>query len=176
MSRGVVLWPDDATSASIGDLWSLLEANDVHTLQTETHQRHQPHCSLSVAESLDTNAALDAVGHVPTKPITLRVESVAVFPPNNALVLACVVNAALLAEQQRVHRVLHAIAHEPWPFFEADGWVPHITLCPRLSTEELARAIPLITKRLPIEGSFDRGGVEDGTSGENWPAPNGATR
>jgi hypothetical protein len=38
--------------------------------------------------------------------------------------------------------------------------------------EQLTEALPIVLRRLPIEGAFDRGGVEDGTTGENWPASN----
>ena len=100
-----------------------------------------------------------------------HVESVSVFPPNGALVLAVVANQALLVEQRRVHQAIAPIAQQPWPYFEPDGWVPHITLTPRLSPPEFTTAIPLITQHLPLHGTFNRGGVEDGTTGESWPAP-----
>ncbi len=171
MSRGVVLWPDDETSAGIREIWLALEEQGVPSLASETHRLHQPHCSLSVAEHMPAEEALSAVGVVPSEPLTLHVESVSVFPPNGALVLACVVNDALLAEQRRVHRSVTPLSERPWPYFEANAWIPYITLASRLSPAQLALAIPLVVDRLPIRGTFDRGEVEDGTSGENWPAP-----
>jgi hypothetical protein len=87
------------------------------------------------------------------------------------LFLACVANRFLLDEQRRVYAATTHLAVQPWPYFEPDGWVPHITVSWTLSSAELAAAIPLILERLPISGTFDHGGVEDGTSGENWPAP-----
>jgi hypothetical protein len=35
----------------------------------------------------------------------------------------------------------------------------------------MAKAIPLVLDQLPITGTLDQGGVEDGTTVENWPAP-----
>jgi hypothetical protein len=140
-------------------------------MATHTHRLHQPHCSLTVAEELPADEALDAVGVVPVRPIPLLVGSVGVFPPGGTLFLACVANQPLLSEQRRVHRAVASTAVKPWPYFEADAWVPHITLSWSLTPTELATAIPLVLERLPIAGTLDHGGLEDGTTGENWPAP-----
>jgi hypothetical protein len=171
MTRGVVLWPDERTAGVVRELWSGLSDQGLPSLETHTHRRHQPHCSLSVAEELPADEALDAVGVVPARPIPLLIESVGVFPPNGALVLACVVNRALLDEQARVHHALASVLVRPLPHFEAGTWVPHVTLSMGLTSEQLARAIPLVLDRLPITGTLDHGGVEDGTTGEHWPAP-----
>jgi hypothetical protein len=37
----------------------------------------------------------------------------------------------------------------------------------------LTEALPIVLGHLPVEGALERGGVEDGTTGENWPASNG---
>jgi 2'-5' RNA ligase len=171
MSRGVVLWPDERVAGVVRELWSALERSGLPSLATHTHRLHQPHCSLSVAEELPLARALDAVGVVPSQRVPLLVGSVGVFPPNGALFLACVANKPLLSEQHRVHRALASLAVRPWPYFEFHAWVPHITLSMGMTSEELAKAIPLVMDRLPITGTFDHGGVEDGTTGEHWPAP-----
>lgn len=170
MSRGVVLWPDVTTSANIRDLWNVLSDRGLPSLATHTHRLHQPHCSLSVAEELPAEEALDSVGVVPSRTIPLLVGSVGLFPPDGALFLACVANEPLLSEQRRVHRALASLAVKRWPFFEVDAWVPHITVSMGMTPGQLATAIPVVMDRLPIVGTFDRGGVEDGTTGENWPA------
>jgi hypothetical protein len=43
----------------------------------------------------------------------------------------------------------------------------------RLSPDEVAAALPLVLNHLPINGWFNHGGIEDGTTGENWPLPPG---
>ncbi len=171
MSRGVVLWPDEKTAAVVRGLWDALSARGLPSLSTHTHRQHQPHCSLTVAEGLPADQALDALGVVPSRPIPLLIGSVGVFPPQGALFLACVANQALLGEQRRVHLAVVPLALEPWPYFEFDAWVPHITLSMGMTSDQLATAIPLVMDRLPLMGTFDHGGVEDGTTGENWPAP-----
>lgn len=170
MSRGIVLWPDGDTSHRIRNLWKALSARGLPSLEIHTHRLHQPHCSLKVAADLPAADALAAVGVVPRTTIPLLAESVGVFPPGGALFLGCVVNQRLLREHQRVHEAITPLAIGPWPFFEPDGWVPHITLASSMSPDELAKAIPLVMEHLPIRGTFDRGGVEDGTTGESWPS------
>jgi hypothetical protein len=169
MSRGVVLWPGAATSAAIRALWDALAERGLASLATWTHQLHQPHCSLAVAEELPVEQALAVCGRVPQRPIRLRAESVGVFP-GGALFLACVANSELLAEQRRVQAAVAALSVRPWPYFEPDNWVPQVTLAMSLTPEELNVAVALVLQHLPIEGVFDHRGVEDGTTGENWPA------
>jgi len=154
----------------VRELWDGLNALGLHSLATITHRLHQPHCSLSVAEQLPAGDALQAVGTVPVRPIPLLVESVGVFPSQGTLFLALVANRALLDEQYRIHRAIAPLAVRPWPYFEFDAWTPHITLSWALTPTELGTAIPFVLERLPISGTFDHGGVEDGTTGENWAA------
>ena len=115
--------------------------------------------------------ALGAVGLVPAQPIRLLAESVGVFPPAGALFLGCVVSQSLLGEQRRIHDTIAPLAVRPWPFFEPDAWVPHITLAWSMSPDELGMAIPRVMEHLPIRGTFDHGGVEDGATGECWSSP-----
>jgi hypothetical protein len=171
MSRGVVLWPDESTEAAIREVWTSLSDHGLSSLATHTHRRHRPHCSLSVAMELPAEDALAAVGALPAAPIPFLVESVGVFPPHGALFLACVANEALLHEQRRVHQATKPLATQPWPFFEFNRWVPHITLSMAMSPREFAQAIPLVIEKLPIRGTFESGGVEDGDTGQHWPDP-----
>jgi hypothetical protein len=167
----VVLWPDGPTAGVVRDLWDALGDRGLPSLATHTHRRHRPHCSLSVAEELPADEALAAVGAVPCEPIPFVAESVGVFPPHGAVFLACVANQRLLGEQRRVQRAVAPLAVRPWPYFEPDAWVPHITLAMAMTPDDLAVALPVVMEALPLVGTFDRGGVEDGTTGERWPAP-----
>jgi 2'-5' RNA ligase len=166
----VVLWPDPVTSATLQQIWDKLAARGLPSLATRTHRRHQPHCSLTVAEHLPVDETLTAVGVVPTQPLPLRIESVGVFPTMGTLFFAPVVTDELLAEQRRVHLAVAPHADRPWPYFERGAWTPHLTLAWSLTADELAAAVPLALGQLPITGTFERGGLEDGTTGENWTA------
>jgi hypothetical protein len=80
-----------------------------------------------------------------------------------------VVTPEFLDEQRRVHSAVAPHAQQPWPYFEPGAWTPHITLAWSLTPDELAVAVPLVLAQIPIAGTFDCGGVEDGTTGEDWP-------
>lgn len=138
-------------------------------MSTHTHRLHQPHTSLFVADDLPVSAALRAVGSVPAERIRLEVSAAGVFP-GGTLFLGCDPNAVLLAEHHRIHDAVRPIAVAAWPYFTPGRWTPHITVGMGLCGQQLAAALPLVLNRLPIEGWFDNGGVEDGTTGENWPS------
>lgn len=168
----MVLWPDDATSRLIRDLWETLETAGVPSMRTHTHALHQPHVSLVVAEQLPVIAALEAVMPVPREPIRLLMEGAGIFP-GGFLHLMCVANHGLLDEQRRVHEAVRSLAVDPWPHFEPGDWTPHITLGWELAEGQLVQALPIVLCHLPLEGWLDHGGVEDGTTGENWTVPDG---
>lgn len=169
MSRGVVLWPDHETSERVRGLWDALADADLPSCSTHTHGLHQPHVSLSVADELPVDETLAAVGVVPSVPIRLRIESIGMFP-GGVLMFPCVPNTDLLWEQQRVHGQTAPLATGVWPFLQPGEWMPHITCGWELSPGQMAAALSILTPALPIHGWLDRGGVEDGTTGENWPA------
>jgi 2'-5' RNA ligase len=169
VTRGVVLWPDEATVVAVRQMWEMLAAHDLPTLATLSHRRHRPHVSLTVAEDLPIQPALAALGAVPTRAIGLRIDAVGVFPPAGTLFLACVVHEDLLTEHRRVHDSVAPLALRPWPYYRPGSWTPHITISQSLSTDQLAIALPAVLARLPLEGSLERGGVEDGTTGQRWP-------
>jgi hypothetical protein len=169
VSRGIVLWPDSATSGLIRELWAVLEANSVPSMASHTHRLHQPHVSLIVAEEIPPTRALEALGPVPRVPIRCLVESAGVFP-GGFLFLACVASRSLLDEQRRAHEAISPLAVDRWPHFRPGAWTPHITTGWALTHPQLSAALAIVLEHLPIEGWFDLGGVEDGATGERWPS------
>jgi hypothetical protein len=167
VSRGVVLWPDETTSASILSLWGELEEAGVPTLATATHRRHVPHLSLVVADDLPVAETLAAVGRVPAASIGLRLASVGVFP-GGVLYLVPAAGETLVAEHHRVHAATAELTVGGWGHYEPGAWTPHVTVSTDLDEAQLAAALPLVARRLPLEGRLDRGGVEDGSTGKRW--------
>ncbi len=150
-------------------MWDELAERGLSSLATYTHRLHQPHVSLAVAEGLPSDEALQAVGMVPSRPLRLQVEAAGVFP-SGALFLACVVHQELLDEQRRVYKAVEPLTVDPWPYFVPGRWTPHVTCGMDCPPEQMSAALSVLLEHLPIEGTLDRGGVEDGTTGENWPA------
>jgi len=181
-SRGVVLWPDGSTNQVIRALWDGIEAHGVPSMATHSHKLHQPHVSLTVATHIPVRAALEAVQPVPRAPIRLLVEAAGAFPaepPSGregtyvVLFLACVANTELISEQRRVYDAIRPLAVGSWSHLEPATWTPHITTVWALTPEQLATVLPIVISKLPIKGWLDRGGVEDGRTGERWTSPEG---
>ncbi len=169
MSRGVVLWPDETTSRAVTNLWSVLESEGVPTLASHTHGQHRPHVSLLVGEDLSPPEALGVLPVLPREPLCLVMHSAGVFP-GGVLFLACVPTTPLLEEQERVHRLIVPMTEGPWPYFDPAAWTPHVTVSYALGGGQLGRALPVVLDHLPMEGWLTSGGVEDGGSGDRWPA------
>ena len=165
-----MLWPDAVTARSIRDLWDRLAEARLPSMATHTHRLHQPHASLVVGENLEVPAALDAIGTVPTGPIRCLASAAGLFP-SGVLFLAIDPTVDLLAEQARIYQAALPVTTDPWPYFAPGSWTPHITLAMNLTVDQLTTALPIVLDHLPIDGHFDHGGAEDGTTGENWPAP-----
>jgi hypothetical protein len=169
MSRGVVLWPDDETSRAVTNLWASLEAAGIPTLARHTHGRRRPHVSLVVADDLSPSEALGVLRPLPRKPLRLILNSPGFFP-GGVLFLACVPTSELLEEHRIVHGLVAGVTRDPCAYYAPGAWTPHVTISYGLSDEQLTRALPVALDRLPIEGWLTSGGVEDGRSGERWPA------
>lgn len=122
-----------------------------------------------MAEHLRVDEALGLVGTVPTRPIRLQVASAGVFP-SGVLFMACVMHQVLLDEQRRVHDAVESVLVEPWPYFRPGRWTPHITCAMDCRPEQMSEALSVILDHLPIQGSLNHGGIEDGTTGESWPS------
>lgn len=166
VSRGVVLWPDQATEALVQRIYSDLSGIGIPTVASVS-TAHRPHVSLVVADALDVEAVLAAVGSGPSAPIDLLVESVSIVKARH-LLLNVTPSTPLLREQSSVHSRVGPHAINLWPHYEPGRWLPHLTLARSLTDEQLRQAIPLILDYLPLNGELRTGGVEDGATGERW--------
>jgi hypothetical protein len=170
MTRGVVLWPDDRTSIGIRSIWNELAANELPSMTTETHRLHRPHVSLIVADRLNIHELLASLGRLPSAPIPLLIESIGLVPGGH-LLLTATPHTGLLAEQDRIHRTAKPFADGARSHYEPGQWLPHLTVARGLTPEQVRRATSLVLPKLPIRGSLISGGIEDGRTGEQWPAP-----
>lgn len=67
-----------------------------------------------------------------------------------------------------MHNAVDGLPTNPWPHFDPGAWTPHITTGWALTSEQFSVALPMVLEQLPFDGWFDTGGIEDGTTGENW--------
>ena len=169
MSRGIVLWPDPEISAAVRGLWRELAVAGLPSLENHTHRLHQPHVSLVVADDLDPEAASSAVGTVPATLIACRVEMVGFFP-GGVLLLPLVPSLELLGEQQRVSAALGGLATGRWAHTAPGVWTPHMTCAYGIAPDQATTALAIALEHLPLNGYLTTGGIEDGTTGANWPS------
>jgi hypothetical protein len=127
---------------------------------------------LVVADDLDAEAAAAGVGRLPEVQIPCRVEAAAFFP-GGFLILPLVPNIELLDEQRRVSAAVGDLAVGRWDYTQPGEWSPHIACAYALTPGQAGDAVAIATRHLPLAGFLTTGGVEDGTTGENWPIPPG---
>jgi hypothetical protein len=123
---------------------------------------------LVVADHFDAEAVAAAVGRLPEVQISCRVEAAALFP-GGFLILPLVPNFELLHEQRRVSASAGKLAVGRWDHTAPGQWSPHMTCAYALAPEQVGEALAIATRHLPLAGYLTTGGVEDGTTGENWP-------
>jgi hypothetical protein len=169
MSRGVVLWPDTDIGATVRRLWRELAAAGLPSMETHTHRLHQPHVSLVVADDLDHEAVSRALEAVPLAPIPCRIE-VAGFFPGGVLLLPLVPNVPLIEEHHRVSTAVGELATGRWSHTEPGVWSPHMTCAYGIPPDQIATATAIALEHLPLNGYLTTGGIEDGTTGANWPS------
>jgi hypothetical protein len=92
--------------------------------------------------------------------------------PGGVLLLPLVPNMELLIEQDRVSTALEGIAIGRWAHTHPGVWMPHMTCAYGISADKVETVVSIALKHLPIRGYLTTGGVEDGTTGENWPSSN----
>jgi hypothetical protein len=78
-------------------------------------------------------------------------------------------NVELLDEQRRISHAVGDLLVGRWDHTQPGHWSPHITCAYALTPDQIGAALAIATTHLPITGFLTSGGVEDGTTGENWP-------
>lgn len=167
MPRGVVLWLDPTTGRRVRSISSRLEGVGLAGVSVDENRPDRPHVSLIVADALDLDGTLAAIGPTPLAPVEILIEAVGLVVGGH-LLLTITPSVSLLDEQSRVHRAVQQFATNSWPHYEPDRWLPHLTMARGLLPDQLATAIEIVAAELPIDGELLSGGIEDGDTGECW--------
>jgi 2'-5' RNA ligase len=92
------------------------------------------------------------------------------FPSDPAvgsvLFLGAVVDTELIAVHSAVHDVLAGRARHPWAHYLPGAWVPHCTLAPDLTPDQLGAAVRTLHPLTPIRATVGEVGVTDTRTGE----------
>ena len=164
--RSIELTLDDATDAAVRAEWRTLAEHELPSLASHTAASNAPHVTLVAGERLDP-------AELPTDtfdllPLPLRFGAVAVFPAARdrfVLVRTVAVTAELIA----LHARVAAASAGPVPTSLPGAWTPHVTLARRLTSDQVALALPLLAT--PDDGTLAAARFWDGTTKTLTPLP-----
>jgi 2'-5' RNA ligase len=166
VSVSVCLLPDAPADRVVRRLWQRLEDSGVPTLQTHTHGRHLPHLTLASLTSCEIGSVHGALSSLSVdQPVSTRVVGLGLFPRSRAW-LVPVVTASLLARHERVVAAAQSTGADVHPHYLPGGWLPHLTLSPRLTLDLLPVVTARVNEVLPLTVTFTRTALVETATGE----------
>ena len=164
----LLLTPD--AEAAVTAQWSMLADAGLPSQARHTGATNRPHVTLAVARALDVDQeSAVTVAVAGALPFPLRVGGLLVFGPGPFILCRLVVpSAALLALQQRVVAALGPAASDPFGHQASGAWTPHITLARRLTAEQLATAVTLLSPVPDLPGDAAQVRRWDGEAKVAW--------
>ncbi|ALG86838.1 2'-5' RNA ligase family protein [Gordonia phthalatica] len=147
MAHSIEILPDPDTEAAIRDQWSRLDAAGIPNAGRVRAHTNRPHCTLMAGTSISP-AADSALATVAQRlPFALRIGGAVVFPAGRRFTLARAVvpSTELLSTHATVVRLAADHVDELSAHCRRGAWTPHITLGLRLTAEELAAALDLLS-------------------------------
>ncbi len=171
MALAVCLLFDPKSDLLVRGLWSRLEDAGVPTLATHTHGRHYPHLSYAVLRSWDLVRVQEAVAALPAaEPFRMSFHGTLAFPRGRAA-LAPAISADVAVRQWRIVTALGTTGAELHRHYEADQWVPHVSVATRAQGPKLTTVVKAIADVLPLTVRVDRAALVDSGTGQTWPLP-----
>lgn len=167
MVQSVELLLDPSSQASVVEEWQALERAGLPSQAHNTSPSNRPHVTVvavdQIAASLDERIGAVCVQALP---LDVWVGAVMVFGRDPyVLVRSVVASAELLAVQASVADLVDVA---PDAFSAPGRWVPHVTLARRMSANQVAAALPLLSgSALPAR--LDRARRWDGDARREWP-------
>jgi hypothetical protein len=169
VALAVCLLFDPDTDRAVRRLWSGLEAAGIGTLLTHTHRHHVPHVSYAVLREFDEERVAEAVGALPDgPPLTLRFDTVGLFPRGRAALLPAA-TPSLLTRQEAVVAAATATGADLHWHYRPGRWVPHCSLTTGTSQDLLPTAAVHAFDVLPLEGRAVEAALIDSGTGRRIP-------
>lgn len=147
MAHSIEILPDPDTESLIREQWSRLEAAGIPNAGRVRADTNRPHCTV-VAGSSISPAADSALATVAQRlPFGLRVGGAVIFPAGHKFTLArsVVPSSELLAVHATIVRLTADHVDGLPTHCRPAQWTPHITLGLRLTADEVAAALDLLT-------------------------------
>ena len=171
MSLSVCLLLDDRSDQSVRALWQRLEDAGLTTLLTHTHGRHVPHLTLASLLSYDLEAVRAALTALPEQePTELLLDAFGMFRRSRCW-LGPAASAELLDRQRAVVAAVETTGAQLHRNYWPGAWMPHLTLAPRLHTEDLAVVARHTFEVLPLVATLERAALVDTRTGALHPLP-----
>jgi len=168
MAQSVELLLDDATDAAIRAQWAALEEAGLPSLARQAAPSHRPHVTLAARRSLDPAREPDLARVVASLPMPVRIGALACFGRGSyVLVRVLAASTALLEMQAAVTAVLGpdaATEHH----FGVGRWTPHTTLARRLTADQVAAALVVLSGPTEQDGTAVGCRRWDGEARREW--------
>ncbi len=169
MALAVCLLFDARSDLLIRQLWQRLEDSGLPTLLSHTHGRHVPHLSYAVLRSFDLDKVSDAIDLLPDEgPMTLHFDAIGMFRRSRTWLVPAV-TSDIAGRQERVIEAVESTGADLHNHYRPGVWVPHCTLTPRTTLDELPRVAAAVYDVLPLVTVADRAALIDTTTGEQHP-------
>ena len=169
MALAVCLLFDRRSEKSVRALWDRVEEQGVGSLRSHTHGRHVPHVSYAVLRQWDTAAVTEALaGLGGGEPVDVTFDGVGLFRRGRTWLLAGV-SADFVARQQRVVEAVVDTGADLHKHYRPGIWLPHCSLAPRTTLEQLPVVVKAVMDVLPLEARLDRAALVNSATGEISP-------
>jgi 2'-5' RNA ligase len=141
----LLLTPD--AEVAVTAQWSVLADAALPSQARHTGATNRPHVTLAVARVLDDDQESAVTAAVAgALPFPLRVGGLLVFGPGPFILCRLVVpSAALVGLQQRIVAAIGPAGADPFGHQAPGAWTPHVTLARRLTADQLALAVQLLS-------------------------------
>lgn len=152
MPYAVELLLDSASESIVRRAWNDLAAARVGA--PNPHLTDLPHVSLAVADELDVEDFLPALGAMAESmgPLPLTLSYAGVFMTTRVLFLGVAFNEELHSLHNALHRNLRAYASGVSDYYKPGSWVPHVTLAREIPEHDTCAALDACRSvELPID-------------------------
>jgi 2'-5' RNA ligase len=169
VALAVCLLFDRRSERAVRALWDRVEQQGVGSLRSHTHGRHVPHVSYAVLRRWDLEAVGDALAALDGgEPVDLSFDGVGLFRRGRMWLVAGV-SADFVARQQRVVEAVADTGAELHKHYRPGIWLPHCSLAPRATLEQLPLVVKAVMDVLPLQARLDRAALVNSGTGEVSP-------
>lgn len=158
--HSIELLLDETTDRAVRDSWQVLADAGLPSLAHHSGATNAPHVSVSVAAGFDDRADPRLRRIASALPLPVAFAGLIVFgrPPRGLVLARALVPTADLLD---LHRDVHESVGGAAPVDHAapGRWMPHLTLASRLSPDQLALAVEVLSEAEEAEEATDAGRV-----------------